>query len=157
MVYSVNKFRHYLLGKKFTFHVDHSALLYVVSKASLMGKLAQWTLLLQEIDFDIVHRPRVQHALADYLSRLESGEAPTGLKDDFLDKGVLKITTEPGEEEDPEKWTVDMEFFLSSGILPEEMGREEWKRLRVRARAYCLFHGNLYHKSADGIWRRVVW
>ena len=71
MVYSINKFRHYLLGKKFTFHVDHSALLYLVSKQELTGKLARWTLLLQEFEFDILHRPRVQHAVADYLSRLE--------------------------------------------------------------------------------------
>ena len=33
-------------GKNFTFHVDHSALLYLVSKQELTGKLARWTLLL---------------------------------------------------------------------------------------------------------------
>ena len=87
--------------------------------------------------------------MADYLSRLESGEEPTRVKDDFPDGGVLKITAEPGEEEDPDKWIVDMEFFLSNGIPPEEMGREERKRLGVQAWSYCLFHGNLYHKSAD--------
>ena len=32
MVYSINKFRHYLLGEKILFHVDHSGLLYLVSK-----------------------------------------------------------------------------------------------------------------------------
>ena len=48
-------FRHYLLGKKFTLHVDHVVLLYLVSKQSLTGKLAQWMLLLQEFDFDIQH------------------------------------------------------------------------------------------------------
>ena len=46
MIYSVMKFRHYLLGRKFSFHVDHSSLLYLVSKASLTSKLARWTLLL---------------------------------------------------------------------------------------------------------------
>ena len=56
MIYSVNKFRHYLLGKKFTFHVDHSKLIYLVPKASLIGKLARWSLLLQEFEFDIVHQ-----------------------------------------------------------------------------------------------------
>ena len=56
IVYSINKFRHYLLGKKFTFHVDHSALLYLVSKQELTGKLVPWTLLLQEFEFDILHR-----------------------------------------------------------------------------------------------------
>jgi hypothetical protein len=73
MIYNVTKFRHYLLGKQFTFHVDHLALVYLVSKASLTGKLARWTLLLQEYEFDIVHRPGAQHAVANYLSRLESG------------------------------------------------------------------------------------
>ena len=32
IVYSINKFRHYLLGEKILFHVDHSGLLYLVSK-----------------------------------------------------------------------------------------------------------------------------
>jgi hypothetical protein len=48
IIYSVTKFRQYLLDKRFTFHVDHSVLVYLVSKASLTGKLARWTLLLQE-------------------------------------------------------------------------------------------------------------
>ena len=59
MVYSVTKYRHYLLGRKFSFHVDHSTLIYLVSKASLTGKIARWTLLLQEFEFDIYHRPGV--------------------------------------------------------------------------------------------------
>ena len=46
MIYSVDKFQHYLLGRKFTFHVDHVALLYLVMKQSLMGKLVKWMLLL---------------------------------------------------------------------------------------------------------------
>ena len=41
MIYSVNKFRHYLMGRKFIFHVDHSALLYLVSKQEVTGKLAR--------------------------------------------------------------------------------------------------------------------
>ena len=49
MIYSINKFRHYLLGRKFKFHVDHSTLSYLVSKQELTGKLARWTLLLQEL------------------------------------------------------------------------------------------------------------
>ena len=75
MVYSVTKYMDYLLERNFFFHVAHLALLYLVSKASSTGKIAQWTLLLQEFEFDIFHRPGVQHAVADYLSRLQSGEA----------------------------------------------------------------------------------
>ena len=32
MVYSVTKYQHYLLGRKFSFHADHFALVYLVSK-----------------------------------------------------------------------------------------------------------------------------
>ena len=35
MVYNVTKYLHYMLGCKFSFHVDHSALIYLVSKVSL--------------------------------------------------------------------------------------------------------------------------
>ena len=53
MIYSINKFRHYLLSKKLIFHVDHATLLYLVSKQALTGELARFMLLLQEFDFDI--------------------------------------------------------------------------------------------------------
>ena len=55
LVYNVNEYQHYLLGQKFSFHVDHSALLYLVSRVSLIDKLARWMLLLQEFEFDIYH------------------------------------------------------------------------------------------------------
>ena len=55
MIHSVTKFGHYLLGEKFTCNVDHSALLYLISKASITVKLPRWTLLLQEFEFDIIH------------------------------------------------------------------------------------------------------
>jgi hypothetical protein len=156
MIYSVTKFRHYLLGKRFTFHVDHSALVYLVSKASLTGKLARWTLLLQEYEFDIVHGPGAQHSVADYLSRLESGEAPAGVADDFPDAGIMTVTPEAGPTDDPDKWLTDMIYFLSHGLPPEELSKAERKRLGVRSRSFCLMNDTLYHQSADGIWRRVV-
>ena len=55
IVYNITKYRHYLLGHKFSFHVEHLTLIYLVSKASLTGKLARWTLLLQEFEFEIYH------------------------------------------------------------------------------------------------------
>ena len=53
MTYNITKFRHYLLGRKFTFHVDHAALLYPVEKQTLTDKLARWMLLLPEFDYAI--------------------------------------------------------------------------------------------------------
>ena len=98
MKYSINKFQHYLLGKKFTFHVDHTSLLYLVSKQALTGKLARWMMLLQEFDVDIQHRPCTQHAVADYLSRIENGADAVDNDDDSPNGVILHI-----EAEDPEK------------------------------------------------------
>jgi hypothetical protein len=37
MVYALQKFRHYLLGKHFKMFIDHSALKYIVNKPVLGG------------------------------------------------------------------------------------------------------------------------
>ena len=89
LVYNVNEYQHYLLGQKFSFHVDHSALLYLVSRVSLIDKLARWMLLLQEFEFDIYHRPGVQHAITDYLGRLEFDKFGDGVWDKFP-RGVVQ-------------------------------------------------------------------
>ena len=39
MVYFVKKYEHYLLGYKFTFHVDHDALQYMINKPQLVEEL----------------------------------------------------------------------------------------------------------------------
>ena len=68
-------------------------------------------MLLQEFEFDIFHRPGVQHAVADYLSRLESGEVGNGVQDEFPDTELFRITTEPATDAtvaDEDKWLTEM-------------------------------------------------
>ena len=69
--------------------MDHAALLYLVEKQALTGKLARWMLLLQEFDVVIQHRPGTQHAVADFLSKLDNGEQVTKDDDDFPDADIL--------------------------------------------------------------------
>ena len=127
MIYNINKFRHYLLGKKFTFHVDHVALLYLVSKQTLTRKLVRWMLLLQEFELNIQHQPGMQHAVADYLSRLEHGADAVNDDDDFPDGVVLHIEAEERERKHTShenKWLMDMSTFLSTGLPPSLMRTE---------------------------------
>ncbi len=56
MVYAIHKFRHYLLGNMFTFFVDHMALVYLVNKPQVSGRLIKWLLLILEYDFKIVYK-----------------------------------------------------------------------------------------------------
>jgi hypothetical protein len=41
MVFTLHKFRHYLLGNKFVFYVDHMALVYLVNKPQRLGRLVR--------------------------------------------------------------------------------------------------------------------
>ena len=119
MIYNISKFRYYLLGRKFTFHVNHSTLLYLINKQALTGRLARWMLLLQEFDFHIQHRPGVQHAVADYLSHLESGDPTEPTYDDLPDAGLFNLTTMPEDKE--YEWNTQMTHFLSTGFPPDHM------------------------------------
>ncbi len=64
MVY-VLQFKHYLLGNKFVFYVDHMALLYFVKKFQLLGQITSQLLLLLEYDFLVVYKPRHSHLVVD--------------------------------------------------------------------------------------------
>ncbi len=50
MVISLHKFKHYLLGNKFVFYVDHMALVFLVNKPHVLGRIANWLLLFFEYD-----------------------------------------------------------------------------------------------------------
>ena len=130
MIYNINNFRHYLLGRKFTFHVDHSALLYLVNKQALTSRLVRWMLFLQELDFQIHHWPRGQHTVADYLSRLESEELVECTYDDLPDVGLFCLATTPDKNED--QWITKMTHFLSTRLSPVHLSLDARKRLVVR-------------------------
>ena len=54
MIFTVKKYRHYLLANKFVFFTDHQALLYLVNKPWNTGKIVRWFLILLEFDFTVV-------------------------------------------------------------------------------------------------------
>ena len=58
MVYSLQKFRHYLLGGHFKMFTNHSTLQYLVNKLVLGGDIYQWLLLFQDFYFEIVVKSR---------------------------------------------------------------------------------------------------
>jgi len=64
MVYVLHKFKHYLLGNKFVFYVDHMALLYLVKKLQILSQIMRWLLLFLENDFLVVYKPRHSHLMA---------------------------------------------------------------------------------------------
>ena len=69
---------------------DHSTLKYLVNDSVLGGKICRWMLLLQEYDFEIIVKLGRLNAGRDHLSRLELGEEPTSLEDNYF-KDIIEL------------------------------------------------------------------
>ena len=65
---SIEKFRQYLIGKRFTLRTDNRILSYLQTSKS--KKLANWALKLSDYTFDILHIPSKHNAVSDFFSRL---------------------------------------------------------------------------------------
>jgi hypothetical protein len=72
----VEKFRYYLLGRRFLIVTDHAPLLYILRGAANNSKLARWSLRLQEFAFDVAHIKGPQNISADFLSRMLVDSSP---------------------------------------------------------------------------------
>jgi len=53
MVFILHKFKHYLSSNKFVFYGDHMALVYLVNKPQVLGRIARWLLLVTIEKFEI--------------------------------------------------------------------------------------------------------
>jgi hypothetical protein len=113
MVYGLQKFRHYLLGKHFKMFIDHLSLRYLVNKPMLGGRICRWLLLFQEFDFEVIVKPGKLNAGHDHLSRVTNGEEPTNLEDKFPDAQLFSVQI---VDED----FVDIIEYLSTRIAPQE-------------------------------------
>jgi len=84
-----------LAGKSFQILYRSSSLLYLVNKSCIVGRITNWSLLLQEFDFEIVVRKGKQHYMADHMSIIKNGEIPMGVNDELLDAILLKVDFAP--------------------------------------------------------------
>ena len=128
MVFAVQKFRHYLLGNYFIFYVDHQALLYLINKVIIQGRLARWMLLLQEYDFKIIHKPGKNHFGADFLSRATPAGDENSLQIELPNATLFRVEVNTDGAE--------IAKYLRSGELPVEWTTKRKKALLIKARNY---------------------
>ena len=62
VVAGIKHYQHYLYGAHFKVLTDHSAVHWLMSLKMPCGRLARWALLLQQYDFEIIHRAGVSNA-----------------------------------------------------------------------------------------------
>ena len=77
----VKHFRAHLLGRHFIVRTDHGSLQWLYNFREPEGQMARWLELLQEFDFEVIHRSGRSHTNADSLSRCKGQEADTDKRD----------------------------------------------------------------------------
>ena len=149
MVFSVKKFRHYLICNPVVFFVDHMAIKYLVNKPELSGRLARWVLLLEEFDYTVEYKPGRMHLQADHLSRLSEELGTTPIDDSLIDDRLFLVTSTPD-------WYAGIVEFLTTQQLPTEWTKEEKRKVRVNSRHFAVIGNRLFRRGADTILRRCV-
>ena len=54
VVYSINKFHHYITCYEFFFHTNHSTIRFIMNKPITNSIVTQWLLLLQEFNITVI-------------------------------------------------------------------------------------------------------
>ena len=87
IVYGIQKFRQYLLGRKFHLITDHKPLLTIFHPSkgipeTAASRLQRWAIILSAYEYDVQYKPSGKHANADGLSRLPLNNTEKDDKDD---------------------------------------------------------------------------
>jgi hypothetical protein len=149
MVYALQNFRHYLLGKHFKMFTDHSTLKYLVNKPMMGQRIYRWILLFQEFYFEVIVKPRKMNTGLDHISRVTNGEEPTNLEDNFPDAQLFSFQV-------ADECFADIIELLSTGTVPQYFNTAHKKNFLVRVAYYQLIVGHLYKMGADNILRKCV-
>jgi len=65
------------------------ALVYLVNKPQLLGRITIWLLLFLEYDFIVMYKLNKTHVIVDVLSRLPNIIKPTSVLDQIIDASLF--------------------------------------------------------------------
>ena len=136
LISGIKKFQPYLHGRKFKIFTDHSSLKWLMNMKDATGRLARWSLLIQQFDFEIIHRPGKDHTNADSLSRrpydiCKLSEQATETKEIF-------------EKQRKDQNLAEIIDFHENDVLPDDDGKA--RKLLLSKDAFFMGEdGLLYH------------
>ncbi len=79
------------------------ALVYLVNKPQVSGRVARWLLLFLEYHFTIVYKPNRTHVVVDILSRLPNTTKPTRVPNQSINASLFYTKL---------KWLNDVKKFM---------------------------------------------
>ena len=95
IIHHLDKFRHYLVGRKFKLRSDHKSLQYLQTFKKPSGILARWILKIQDLDYEFEHLKGKQNAPCDYLSRFPDN---TPVENENEEVNTIKAKIAPKNE-----------------------------------------------------------
>jgi len=90
VVFTMDKFRSYLVGAKVIVYTDHALLKYLLTKKDARPRLIHWIMLLQEFDLEIRDKKGADNCMADHLSRMQIQGSDLPINDYLRDDTLLK-------------------------------------------------------------------
>lgn len=87
IVFAVNKFDHYLRGRRFQVHTDHESLQWMLKAQA--GKISRWASRLAEFEMEIFYKKGKELAHIDFLTRFLDTEAD----DDIAPRMTYNVAT----------------------------------------------------------------
>jgi hypothetical protein len=144
MLYTLQKFKHYLLGSHFKMYIEHSALKYLVNNSILGGRIYRWLLLFQEYDFEVIVKPRKLNVGPYHISWILTREDAGNLDDNFSDAQLFAVRM-------VDDYFMNIVEFLHICVASFDMTVVWKKQLVVKVVDYQLIVGNLYKLGEYGI------
>lgn len=137
IVFAIQKWRHYLLGRKFIVRTDQKSLKFLLEQREInMEHHQRWLSKLLGFDFDIHYKPGLENKAADALSRKDAALELSALtistaiqfqdikkevaQDEMLKKLVQELAADPKSHPD---YTMAQGRLLRKGklVLPKEL------------------------------------
>ena len=149
IIYGCQKFRPYIYGTKFKVVTDHHSLCWLMSIKNPHGRLARWSILMQDRDYEVVYKCGKKHLDADALSRSPVDPPPDyGAKESLFCVWSKDIR----EEQMKDNFCKDVIDYL------EDRNQEPSVYLRKIARPFLMKEGKLFRKNMtnEGLFHRLV-
>lgn len=140
IVWATSKFRPYIYGRPFRVVTDHHALCWLAGLKDPAGRLARWSLRLQEFDITVAYKSGRKHSDADCLSRAPVDSAATEIDNDEDFLGTLSAADFAAQQRaDPE--LRDLIDYLQG------RGTEVRRPFTRGLSTFCLHNGVLVKKN----------